>query len=185
LDLMRFARGGAEVTGIELSETALSLARQYFESEGRATTFERMDGEAMSFPDASFDVVYCHGVFPYAVDPAAIAAECRRVLKPGGEAIFMVYNRRGWLAYISKVVKAGLEHDDAPVFRPMSIAEFRRSLAAFQDVKIVPERFPVPTKLHKGLKGFLYNGLFVPGFNLIPRFLVRRLGWHLMAYCRG
>ncbi len=60
----------------------------------------------------------------------------------------------------------------------------REALGAATQALALPERFPVPTKLHKGLKGFLYNGLFVPGFNLIPRFLVRRLGWHLMAYCR-
>ncbi len=47
-----------------------------------------------------------------------------------------------------------------------------------------PERFPVRSKLHGGWKGFVYNHLFVDPFNWLPRSLVRRFGWHLMAFCR-
>ena len=46
------------------------------------------------------------------------------------------------------------------------------------------ERFPVKSRLHGGWKGALYNRLFVGTFNAIPRPLVRRFGWHLLAFCR-
>jgi hypothetical protein len=51
-------------------------------------------------------------------------------------------------------------------------------------VKIVPERFPVKSRLHGGWKGMLYNGVFVGAFNALPRPIVRRFGWHLLAFCR-
>ena len=52
------------------------------------------------------------------------------MLKPGGEAIFQVYNRISWLNALSKLMKVGLEHDDAPVLLKFSIGEFRRLLSA-------------------------------------------------------
>jgi hypothetical protein len=51
-------------------------------------------------------------------------------------------------------------------------------------VRIVPERFPVASRLHGGWKGAIYNRLFVGTFNALPRRLVRRFGWHLLAFCR-
>jgi len=96
----------------------------------------------------------------------------------------MVYNRISWLSALSQVMGVGLEHADAPVLETYSIPAFRRMLDSFGEVRIVPERFPVHSRLHKGVKGALYNGLFVGTFNTIPRSLVRRFGWHLMAFCR-
>ena len=85
---------------------------------------------------------------------------------------------------MSKVLNVTLENGDAPAIRMFSIAEFRNLLAPFAEVRVVPERFPVPSRLHKGLKGALYNTCFVGMFNALPRPLVRRFGWHLMAFCR-
>ena len=117
-------------------------------------------------------------------DPQRLVNEVRRVLKPGGEAIFQVYNRVSWLNGLSKVMKVGLEHDDAPVLLKFTIGEFRQLLSGFSTVRIVPERFPVKSRLHGGWKGAVYNGLFVGAFNLLPRAAVRRFGWHLLAFCR-
>jgi hypothetical protein len=68
------------------------------------------------------------------------------------------------------------------VLRIFSIGEFRRLLAPFAGVRIVPERFPVKSRLHKGWKGTLYNTCFVGTFNALPKPLVRRFGWHLMGF---
>ena len=96
----------------------------------------------------------------------------------------MVYNSRSWLAWMSRSLGVALEHGDAPAFRMYTIAEFERLLAPFVRRRIVPERFPVPTRLHHGVKGMLYNGLFVPAFRMLPEAWQRPLGWHLMAFCR-
>lgn len=183
-DLLRFARGGARVTGVELSERATRLARANFDAAGERADLLVADGGRAPLPSDAFDLVYCHGVLQYAARPEAIVREAHRVLRPGGEAVFMVYNRRSWLAALSWLLGVGLEHDDAPAFRLYTRAEFERMLEPFPEVRITPERFPVRTRLHGGARGALYNGLFVPSFNGLPRSWVRPLGWHLMASCR-
>ena len=184
-DLLRFARGGALVTGVDLSATAIELARKNFALHGVSGQELRVaNGEALPFADAAFEVVYGHGVIQYTADAVRLIRECHRVLKPGGEAIFMVYNRISWLNALSKLMHVQLEHEDAPVLKKYSIGEFRQLLAPFRDVRLVPERFPVKSRLHKGWKGFLFNTMFVGMFNALPRSWVRPLGWHLMAFCR-
>jgi SAM-dependent methyltransferase len=183
-DLVRFASGGAIVAGLDLSETAVALAKQNLAVHGLRGSLMIGDGSTLPFADGTLDVVYAHGVLQYAPDPRRIVEEAQRVLKPGGTAIFMVYNRISWLWAMSKVSKVDLEHDDAPVLRLYSIPEFKALLKGFEKAKIVPERFPVKSRLHKGWKATLFNGVFVGAFNAIPRPLVRRLGWHLMAICR-
>jgi hypothetical protein len=98
--------------------------------------------------------------------------------------VFQAYNRISWLNGLSKLMKVGLEHEDAPVLRKYSIPEFRALLAGFADVRIVEERFPVKSRLHGGWKGTLFNTFFVGAFNALPRAWVRRFGWHLLAFCR-
>lgn len=182
IDLARFARGGAEVSGVDVAEKSIELAQQYFEHEGLRGRLEVGNGEALEFDDNSFDVVYAHGVIQYTAKPQAMVNELHRVVRPGGEVIMMVYNRRSWLNFFSKTLGVGLEHEDAPVLRKFSIGEFEALLCRFRTVRIVPERFPVKSRLHTGVKAVVFNGLFVPAFNLIPRFLTRRTGWHIMAF---
>jgi len=180
-DLVRFVEHGANATGVDLAEVAVGLARTNLELHRARGDIQVMDGEHLQFPDKSFDVVYAHGVLQYTNDPAAMIREIHRVLKPGGEAILMVYNRYSWLNLLSKLFGVKLEHEDAPILRKYSIRDFRNLLRAFIQVEIMPERFPVRTRLHRGMKAKLYNALFVHAFNLIPRVLVRPVGWHLVA----
>lgn len=184
-DLVRFARGGARVTGVDLAPTAIDLARKNLVLHGvTAEDLRVANGEALPYPDSSFDVVYGHGVVQYTANAPQLIRECHRVLRPGGTAIFMVYNRVSWLNALSKVMKVPLEHEDAPVLRKYSIGEFRTLLQPFSETRIVAERFPVKSRLHGGWKGIAFNTLFVGTFNALPRALVRPLGWHLMAFCR-
>lgn len=182
VDLVRFAQAGAIVTGVDLSTTSIELARKNFAQHDLSADLLTMNGEELQFSDNMFDVVYAHGVLQYTADASRMIAEIHRVLKPGGEAIMMVYNRNSWLNFMSKVAKVPLEHEDAPVLRKFSIAEFQEMLKPFKTYRIVPERFPVRTRLHSGWKSGLFNTLFVGTFNLLPRSWVRPLGWHLMAF---
>jgi SAM-dependent methyltransferase len=183
VDLARFAKAGAVVTGVDLAQSAIDLAKANFDQQGLRGDFRVADGEQLPFSDGAFDLVFAHGVVQYTANPQRLVDECRRVLKPGGQAIFQVYNRVSWLNALSKVMKVGLEHDDAPVLLKFSIPEFRRLVSGFRSVRIVPERFPVKSRLHGGWKGTVYNGLFVGTFNALPRGVVERFGWHLLAFC--
>ena len=181
-DLVRFARGGAQVTGIDLSWRAIELAQQNFAQAGLPATLQVMDGERLQFADNSFAVVYAHGVLQYTADAGQMIREIFRVLQPGGRAILMVYNRYSWLMFLSKVAGVRLEHDDAPVFRLFSRSQFRQLLAPFTGVEIIPERFPVRSRLQQGTTAAFFNHAFVPLFNVLPAALVRPTGWHLMAF---
>lgn len=183
-DLVRFARAGAIVTGVDISSSAIALARQNVEQQGLQADLREADAEHLPFPDESFDLVFAHGVVQYAANGQAVVNECRRVLRPGGEAIFQAYNRISWLHALSKLMRVPLEHEDAPVLKRYSPGEFRAMLAGFRDVRLVTERFPVKSRLHGGWKGVLFNTFFVGGFNALPRSLTGRYGWHLLAFCR-
>ena len=182
IDLVRFARHGAKVTGIDLSKMAVDLARQNLIQSGENADLFVMNGECLQFPLNTFDVVYAHGVLQYTADTEKMVAEIHRVLKPGGQAIMMVYNRNSWLNLMRTLTKVPLEHEDAPVLKKFSIGELRQLLQPFQDYRIIPERFPVKTRLHSGWKALLFNRGFVGTFNLMPRPWVRPFGWHLMAF---
>jgi SAM-dependent methyltransferase len=184
VEVVRFARAGARVTGVDLAATAIELTRQNLAQQGLTARLEVADGEALPFADASFDFVFAHGVVQYTSGDRQLVAEVHRVLRPNGLAVFQAYNRVSWLNLLSKVMKVPLEHEDAPVLRRYSAGELRELLTPFASVEIVPERFPVKSRLHKGWKALVYNGVFVGVFNSLPKARVRRFGWHLLAFCR-
>ena len=183
-DLVRFARAGAIVSGVDLSAAAVDLARANVAQQGLEADIREADAAHLPYPDATFDLVFAHGVVQYSADPAGVVGECWRVLKPGGEAIVQAYNRVSWLNALSKLMKVPLEHEDAPVLEKYTAGELRKMLSRFREVRIVEERFPVKSRLHGGWKGVMFNTLFVGTFNALPRALVRRFGWHLLAFCR-
>src|SRR5260221_2354715 len=92
-DGAQFAKAGADYTGIDLTEAAIGLARTRFEISGLPGTFQVADAENLDFADASFDRVYSHGVLHHTPDTARAICEIHRVLKPGGQAIVMLYHR--------------------------------------------------------------------------------------------
>lgn len=184
VEVVRFARAGARTTGVDIAASAIALARQNVEQQGVTARLEVADGEHLPFPDHAFDLVFAHGVVQYTGDDTAMMREIHRVLRPGGLAIVQAYNRHSWLHLLSKVMKTPLEHEDAPVLKRYSEGEFRRLVSVFPEVRLVFERFPVKSRLHKGWKGMAFNTFFVGTFNALPRALVRRYGWHMLAFCR-
>jgi 2-polyprenyl-6-hydroxyphenyl methylase/3-demethylubiquinone-9 3-methyltransferase len=97
-----FARLGFEVTGVDPSEESLSVARQHARGQGLEIGYRHGTGEALPFPDASFDIVYCCDVLEHVADLARVIAETARVLKPGGLYFYDTFNRTpaSWLALI-------------------------------------------------------------------------------------
>jgi ubiquinone/menaquinone biosynthesis C-methylase UbiE len=95
-----FAKNGAVYTGVDLTETAVRAASRHFEIEGLDGRFQVEDAECLSFADESFDMVYSYGVLHHTPDPARAIGEVFRVLKPGGQAIVMLYHRRSFNYYV-------------------------------------------------------------------------------------
>ena len=83
-DLVRFARGGAEVHGVDLAESAIELAKKNFAIAGLTADLRVASGEQLPFADHTFDLVYAHGVVQYTADDRALVAEARRVSSRAG-----------------------------------------------------------------------------------------------------
>lgn len=181
VDLARFARAGAVVTGVDISQRAIDLAIKNFEYQGLQAELQVMDGENLDYPDNTFDFVYAHGILPYAENEAQVVREIHRVLKPGGEALLQAYHKYSWMYLLRNIMNVRLEHERAPVFRVHTIGRIKEIVSPFKETQVIFERFPVKTRLHGGLKGAFYNTVFVGTFNAIPRPLVRRFGWHIIV----
>jgi SAM-dependent methyltransferase len=97
-DFVRFARAGANLTGIDLTQAAIDLVRCRLALEKLDADLHVADAEALPFADASFDLVYSWGVLHHTPDTERAIDEIRRVLRPGGEARIMLYSRRSWVA---------------------------------------------------------------------------------------
>lgn len=92
-DGARFAQSGAAYTGLDQSETARTIAEARFAALGLQGRFVEGDATALPFSDASFDLVFSHGVIHHIDATETAIAEIHRVLRPGGTALVMLYHR--------------------------------------------------------------------------------------------
>ncbi len=100
-DGARFARAGARYTGVDPTATALELARRRFELEGLDGRLLSAAATDLPFENKSFDLVYSHGVIHHIDSTAEAVEEFRRVLRPGGTALVMLYHRHSLNYYVT------------------------------------------------------------------------------------
>ncbi|MBX3465051.1 MAG: methyltransferase domain-containing protein [Planctomycetes bacterium] len=130
------------VVGVDLAEAMVdaAIARA---CPGDAVEFQRMDAEALSFADASFDVVLSALGLMYVPDPAAALREQYRVLQPGGRAAAAVWGARdrcGWQA-IFGIVDRRVRSEVCPLFFRLGTGPtLAREFAAAGFVEVRSER---------------------------------------------
>ncbi len=126
---------GAQVTGIDLSERALSIARLHLYESRHAIDYRLISAEAMAEESPSrFDFVTCLEMLEHVPDPASSVAACARMVKPGGQVFLSTINRNP-KAYLLAVVGAEYifnllprgTHDYTRFLKPAELARLCRA----------------------------------------------------------
>ena len=99
-DFINWVRGGAKATGIDLTESGVDLTRERLALEGLRAEVRQGDAEQLPFVTNSFDIVYSWGVLHHSPDTSRAIGEVKRVLRPGGIALVMIYHSRSWVGFM-------------------------------------------------------------------------------------
>jgi 2-polyprenyl-6-hydroxyphenyl methylase/3-demethylubiquinone-9 3-methyltransferase len=88
------ASRGAVVSGIDMGQTALGVARLHLRESGLQVDYQRASAEkfAATHP-AHFDVVTCLELLEHVPQPASVVKACTAMVKPGGDVFFATLNR--------------------------------------------------------------------------------------------
>jgi 2-polyprenyl-6-hydroxyphenyl methylase/3-demethylubiquinone-9 3-methyltransferase len=151
---------GADVTGIDMGETPLKIAKLHGLESGVKVNYRKVPVEQLAEEEPeSYDVITCLEMLEHVPDPASIVAACAKLTKPGGQLFFSTLNRNAksyMLAilgaeYILKLIPKGT-HNHSKFIRPSELAAWIRA-----------------SKLNTGeMTGMTYNPL-LKTYKLNPR----------------
>ncbi len=125
---------GADVTGIDLGEKALNVAKLHQLESGAKVSYILTSVEQLALEQpASFDIVTCMEMLEHVPDPASIVAACAKLVKPGGAVLFSTINRnpKAYLfavlgaEYILNMLPKGT-HDYAKFIKPSELSNWVR-----------------------------------------------------------
>ncbi|MDN3520884.1 bifunctional 2-polyprenyl-6-hydroxyphenol methylase/3-demethylubiquinol 3-O-methyltransferase UbiG [Halomonas ramblicola] len=128
------AHRGADVTGIDLGEAPLGVARLHAEESGVAVAYRRVSVEELAEEaPGEFDAVTCLEMLEHVPDPASVVRACATLVKPGGQVFFSTLNRNPkayalavlGAEYVLRLLPRGT-HDYAKFIRPAELAGWCR-----------------------------------------------------------
>lgn len=128
------AKKGAIVTGIDLGEKALNVAKLHSLESGVAVDYQCISAEALAErAPASFDVVTCLEMLEHVPDPASVIQACATLVKPGGYVFFSTIHRnpKAYLfavigaEYVLRMLPRGT-HDYTKFIKPSELAAWLR-----------------------------------------------------------
>jgi 2-polyprenyl-6-hydroxyphenyl methylase/3-demethylubiquinone-9 3-methyltransferase len=128
------AARGAQVTGIDMGEAPLAVARLHQLESGVQVEYRRLPVEQLADEQpAGFDAVTCMEMLEHVPDPASVVAACARLVRPGGQLFFSTLNRnpKSYLfaivgaEYILRMLPKGT-HDYAKFIRPSELEGWTR-----------------------------------------------------------
>ncbi len=126
------AKAGAQVTGLDLSEASLHVAKQHAQSQGLEIDYRYESVQDVANAQAgTFDVVACMEMLEHVPEPAKVIAACMQALKPGGHAFFSTINRtpKAFLfaiiggEYILRLLPRGT-HNYSMLIRPAELKQW-------------------------------------------------------------
>lgn len=186
-DSINFARAGARLTIIELSEKSLEIAKARFQVFGLTARFILGNAETLSslLAGEQFDLVYSFGVIHHTPHPAAVIQEIEKVIRAGGELRLMLYAK-----YSTKnfMIALGLAQPESQAGCPIAFtytkSQIKKLLSSFhvyscEKCHIFPYRIPE-------YRRYIYKKQFP--WNVLPHFCTKLceklLGWHYLIKCR-
>lgn len=126
---------GAEVTGIDMGQAPLDIARAHAEPQNLNINYRQIPVEqlAAEMPGA-FDIVTCMEMLEHVPDPASVVQACATLVKPGGHVFFSTLNRnpKAYLLaivgaeYVLNMVPRGT-HDYLKFIKPSELASWARA----------------------------------------------------------
>jgi 2-polyprenyl-6-hydroxyphenyl methylase / 3-demethylubiquinone-9 3-methyltransferase len=142
------ATRGARVTGIDMGEAPLAVARLHALESGVDVDYRQTTAEAIAAAEpGSFDIVTCLEMLEHVPDPDTVVAACATLLRPGGHAFFSTINRnpKAWaLAIVGAEYVLGLlprgTHDYRRLIRPSELGRAVR-VAGLEIREIVGMRY--------------------------------------------
>ncbi len=168
-DHLQFARAGALLSGVDLTDAAIEMVSKRLNLEGLKSDLRRSDAEHLPFESDFFDYVYSWGVLHHTPDTEKALAEVHRVCKPGGRVCIMLYHRRSllalqvWLRYALLHVRPFrtlrnviFHHVESIGTKSYSLREMYRLFRHYQTTTITPvlttyDTTPLPDGLAKYL----------------------------------
>ncbi len=199
-DSINFARAGADVTILELSEKSLELCKRRFELYNLTARFYQGNAEELSVyvPVEKYDLIYSFGVIHHTPNPARVIQEIKQYCHKGTELRIMLYSKWSWkvLWIIIRYGKGAFWKADtlipkfseaqigSPVSYAYSFKEIRKLLDGFHIEKIYKDHI-FPYEIEK-YKRYEYEKVWY--FRILPaplfRLLEKMLGWHTMIIAR-
>src|SRR5205823_10862016 len=131
------AQRGARVTGIDLSDKALSVAQLHLRESRLPVRYEKAVVEDFAAAHAGeFDAVTCMELLEHVPEPATMVAACAKLVRPGGQVFFSTINRnpKSYLfavigaEYILRLLPRGT-HDYQRFIKPSELSRFARDAA--------------------------------------------------------
>lgn len=147
---------GANVTGIDMGEAPLEVARMHLLESGQEVDYQRIPVEELAAQQpASFDVVTCMEMLEHVPDPSSIIQACHDLVKPGGHVFFSTLNRnpKSYLfaivgaEYVLNMLPRGT-HDYAKFIRPSELTGWARE-AGLQSHDITGMTYNPFSKVYK------------------------------------
>lgn len=148
-DHQKFAEGGANLHGVDLTPRAITNTHNRFDLLGLKSELQVADAEDLPFDDGEFDMVYSWGVIHHSPETPQAAKEIHRILKPGGQARVMIYHTHSFVGYMLWV-RYGLmrlrpftslatiyaNHLESPGTKAYSVSEAKELFGQFGSVQI-------------------------------------------------
>jgi 2-polyprenyl-6-hydroxyphenyl methylase/3-demethylubiquinone-9 3-methyltransferase len=126
---------GATVTGIDLADKSLQVAKLHLLESGKQVEYRKVAVEELAAErPGQYDVVTCMEMLEHVPDPAAVVAACAKLVKPGGDVFFSTLNRnpKSYLfavigaEYVLNLLPRGT-HDFAKFIKPSELAQWCRN----------------------------------------------------------